>query len=245
MERSGTSCDLGDVAGVFPTDRRHPSTTRWTSLLTRLSVLTLAVLMTTGCTSQETTTGPATGADAVSDTRQSHLGDEGIAVIKSTGAARLDLQDHAIAASEVGVEEGRMGPIIGSPSGPVIDLTLVGPRGEDTVETSVFGVLFDTDGSGLSVTWTTSYDAGEGLSALRAERRRWGLRASDLQFLAEDVQWGGEVDRVLGPSVAQSGLVVSTTARFGRRDVLQFEVLLSDAYYTPKALAQIERGEIP
>ncbi len=219
--------------------------TMWTALLTRLSVLTVAVLLTTGCTPQETTTVRSTGADAGSDTRQSHLDDEGIAAIKDTGTARLDLQDHTIAASEVGVEAGRMGPIIGSASGPVIDLTLVGPLGEDTVETSVFGVRFDTDGSGLSVTWITSYDPGEGLSALRAERRRWGLRASDLQFLAEDVQWGGEVERVLGPSVAQSGLVMSTTARFGQRDVLQFEVLLSDAYYTQEALAQIERGEIP
>lgn len=214
------------------------------ALPAKLSVLTVVVLLATGCTAQETPTDPTSGADPLSDT-QSRLDDDGIATIKAAGAARLDLEDHSIEASEVGIETGRMGPIIGSSGGPVIDLTLVGPKGEDTVETSVFGVQFDTGGSGLSVTWITSYEAGEGLDALREERRRWGLRASDLQFLADDVELGGEVDRVLGPNVAETGLVVSTTAQFGQRDVVQFEVLLSDGYYTPESLARIERGELP
>ncbi|GAB2777706.1 hypothetical protein GCM10027020_33980 [Nocardioides salsibiostraticola] len=200
--------------------------------------------MATSCTSQEPTTDPTSGADPLSDT-QSRLDDDGIAAIKASGAARLDLQDHSIEASEVGIEAGRMGPIIGTAGGPVIDLTLIGPQGEDTIETSVFGVQFDTDGSGLSVTWITSYESGEGLAALREERRRWGLREADLQFLAEEVELGGEFDRVLGPGVAETGLVMSTTAQFGQRDVVKFEVMLADGYYTPEALAQIERGEIP
>ncbi len=214
------------------------------NLPTRWAALTVVALLVTSCASQEPANDPTSGASPLSVT-QSRLDEDGISAIKAAGAARFALQDHSLTADEVGIEAGRMGPIIGTPGGPVIDLTLVGPQGEDTIETSTFGVQFDTDGSGLSVTWITSYDAGDGLAALREERQRWGLREADLQFLAEDVNLGGEVERVLGPGVAESGLVMSLTAQFGQRDVVRYEVLLADGYYTPQALAAIERGELP
>ena len=101
--------------------RRAPSSL---ALLVALGLL----LALTGCGTDDDPPGdgPVTTPDGFS-----RLDDAGIAQIKETGKARLDLRDHALTRSDLGLGADSLGPVVGSAGGPDKTQWLVDDLGFD------------------------------------------------------------------------------------------------------------------
>lgn len=178
------------------------------------------------------------------------LDSDGIEQIEQTGAARLDLRDRELTREEVGLPPGRLGPIVGRPGGDTIDLTLVGPEGEETVSTATFGATFlSTRDTATNVTWFESYETeADAFEALDAATERWGLRQEAIANWRETLALGGEQEVSLPLGVSPTGLVTQVTVRGeqGAGQTHQWAVLLRPRYYTPEALDAIRRtGDAP
>lgn len=180
----------------------------------------------------------------------SRLDSDGIEQIEETGAARFDLRDRELTRDEVGLAPGRLGPIVGRPGGDPVELTLVGPDGEETVTTSTFGATFlSTRDTATNLTWFESYDTeADAFEALHAAVERWGLRQEAIASWRETLALGGEQEVSLPLGVSGSGLVTQVTVRGeqGGGQTHQWAVLLRPRYYTPEALEAIRRtGDAP
>ncbi len=180
----------------------------------------------------------------------SQLDAAGVAQIKESGRARFDLRDLELTPAEVGIREDRMGPVVGRPGDDPVELTLVGPDGEETVSTSTFGATFLTTGrAATNITWFESYDTeDEALAALDAAVDRWGLPRQAVASWREALALGGEQEVSLPPGVSPSGFVTQVTVRGeqGAGQTHQWAVLLDPRYYEPDALAEIRRtGTLP
>lgn len=204
-------------------------------------------LVLAGCATSETTDPDPGGQAPMSDSR---LDSDGIEQIEETGAARFDLRDRELTRAEVGLRPGRLGPIVGRPGGDTIDLTLVGPDGEETVSTATFGATFlSTQDTATNLTWFESYDTeAEALEALDGAVERWGLRQEAIANWRETLALGGEQEVSLPLGVSPTGLVTQVTVRGeqGAGQTHQWAVLLRPRYYTPEALDAIRRtGDAP
>lgn len=207
-----------------------------------------ALLLTaTGCASDESPDPDPGGDPTVSETR---LDRDGIDRILESGEARLDLRDLELTRDEVGLPPDRLGPIVGRPGGPAVELTLQGPDGEETVTTSTFSATFTSSSDTAdSVTWFESYDTeAEAFEALEAAVDTWGLRPEAIDNWRETLARGGEQDVSLPLGVSPSGFVTQVTVRGeqGAGQTHQWTVLLDPRYYEPDALDLIRRtGETP
>lgn len=180
----------------------------------------------------------------------SQLDAAGITQIKESGRARFDLRDHELTPADVGIRADRMGPIVGRPGDDPVELTLVGPDGEETVSTSTFGATFLTTGrAATNITWFESYDTeDEAFAALDAAGDRWGLTREAVAGWRETLALGGDQEISLRPSVGPSGLVNQVTVRGerGKGQTHQWAVLLDPRYYEADALEKLRRtGELP
>lgn len=175
----------------------------------------------------------------------SQLDRAGVDQILESGRARFDLKDLELTPQDVGVRPDRMGPLVGRPGGTPIELTLVGPDGEDTVTTSTFRPSFSTTGAPASkITWFESYDTeADAFDALDAAVERWGLRREAIANWRETLALGGEQEVVLPLGVSPTGFVTEVTVRGeeGGGQTHQWAVLLDRELYAPAVLEQIRR----
>lgn len=181
---------------------------------------------------------------------ETRLDRDGIDRILESGEARLDLRDLELTREDVGLRAERLGPIVGRPDGPPVELTLQGPDGEETVTTSTFSATFTSSSDTAdSVTWFESYDTeADAFTALEAAVDTWGLRPEAVANWRETLERGGEQDVSLPLGVSPSGFVTQVTVRGeqGEGQTHQWTVLLDPRYYEPEALEQVRRtGETP
>ncbi|GAB3994031.1 hypothetical protein [Nocardioides marmoraquaticus] len=207
----------------------------------------LVVLATTGCS---VSVGSDSETESPRPMSNSQLDRAGVDQILESGRARFDLKDLELTPEEVGVRPDRMGPLVGRPGGTPIELTLVGPEGEDTVTTSTFSATFSTTGTpARTITWFESYDTeADAFDALDAAVEQWGLRREAITNWRETLALGGEQEVSLPLGVSPSGFVNQVTVRGeeGSGQTHQWAVLLRPEYYRPAALEEIRRtGNAP
>jgi hypothetical protein len=200
------------------------------------------VLVAVGC-SVETGSDPQT--ESPTPMSNSQLDRAGVEQIEQSGRARFDLRDLELTPADVGLRPDRLGPIVGGPGGEPIQLTLVGPDGEDTVTTATFAASFSTTGTPASkITWFESYDTeADAYDALESAVERWGLRREAIANWRDILAGGGEQERTLPLGVSPTGFVTEVTVRGeeGRGQTHQWAVLLGPELYTPEALDMIRR----
>lgn len=211
-------------------------------------VLTLA-----GCGTGSTGTteeGPVTTKDGYS-----RLDDAGIAHIKETREARFDLRDRRLTREDVGIGRERLGPQVGRPGAPEIDLQLVGPAGTERARTSTFLAYFrEPGGDATAITWFESYDTrAEGDAALAEAVEHWGLPSDTVSQWKESVELAtsgpfADPDSTnrnsFGPGLAASGLVAEITVRTTPEregETLEYSVYLQSKYYAEDYLADLRR----
>lgn len=221
---------------------------------TRAATCVAALLLTlVGCSTTSTSTteeGPVTTKDGFS-----LLDDRGIEHIKQSRAARFDLRDRRLTREDVNIGRERLGPQVGKPGAPEIDLELVGPGGTEKASTSTFLAYFrEPGGDATAITWFESYDTrAEGDAALADAVEHWGLPEDTVRNWQETVRFAtdgpfadpeGTTRSSFGPGLAESGLVAEVTVRTipeREGETLEVSVYLQPKYYTDDYLERLER----
>lgn len=214
-----------------------------------LLVGTLTILLASACGLSTNADDPAGDAPVTNPDGFSLLTREGVDAIQEAGRARFDLRERTITRKAVGLETGRLGPVVGGAGEPDLTLELVAPERTEEVRTSTFSVTFTgNDDRASTVTWFEAYDTDtESQEALKRAVERWGLPA-DQPAAWRQASETGEEELTLRAGVAPSGLASSLTVRrtSSGGQTHQWMLLLRPGLYTPESLEQIRRtGRIP
>lgn len=213
------------------------------------TLLVVGLIALTGCTNTTPEKeGPVTTPDGFS-----RLDAAGVEQIQNTREARFDLRDLRLTKEDVGLGADRLGPQVGKPGGPELELTLLGPEGTEKVTTSTFMVtFFSTSPTAQLVTWFESHRTrAEGDRALGAAVDHWGLPPDTVDNWQETVKLAsrgpfadtsGTTRTSYGPGLAESGLVgeVTVSTKPDREgETIQYQVLLDPKYYTKESLQRL------
>ncbi|MBB4854389.1 hypothetical protein HNP40_001776 [Mycobacteroides chelonae] len=206
-------------------------------------LLFIATMLVSGCAGWiregKEVTGPT-----VNEQGFSLLTEAGIAEIKRSKHARFDLRNRELTRQAVGLAGSKYEPMIGSPGGPDLTFTFLGPSAEENVITQniTFASTNLTDTLNLIVWFSAPPDIEAAHAELRSGIYRWGFRPEDVERWITSSANEEKDKETLGMGVGLAGLVVEVTARKKNgNDIYQYALHLDPALYTADAIDAIEK----
>ncbi|WP_134071457.1 hypothetical protein [Mycobacteroides salmoniphilum] len=206
-------------------------------------VLIITALLLSGCMGWIHKGGEPAGP-TVNEQGFSLLTDAGIAEIKKSKHARFDLRSRELTRQAVGLAGTKYGPMIGTPGGPDLAFTFLGPNAVENLVTQ--NITFAANDLKDTVDLIVWFSAPPNMEAAHAELRaginRWGFRREDVERWITNSGKRETDKETLGMGLGPAGFVVEVTARKKNgKDIYQYGLELDPELYTAEAIEAIKK----